>query len=584
MKFPAKFGSKSKVNSKVNIWRYRFVLIFLAVAALALLWRMLDLMVINRGFLMQQGNARMVRVVSTQAYRGMITDRYGNPLAISTPVDAVWADPQTVTDVDAATLAKLARIIALPQKTLNSRLQQKHKEFIYLQRQLTPLQAAEVKALNIPGIFLKREYRRYYPEGEVTAHVVGLTNVDDHGQEGLELADEKTLQGVAGQRRVIKDRMGYVVAEVNELREPKAGENIALSIDRRIQYSAYRALAAGITKYNAKSGSAVVMDVHTGEILAMVSQPGFNPNNRPKGQSEAYRNRAVTDTFEPGSTIKTFSIITALESGKYKPNTMINTSPGWYMIGKNMVHDHSNKGEMTVTDVLKFSSNVGVSKIILSLPPENLWNLLNKLGLGQSTGSGFPGEVVGVLPYREKWAPFALATLSFGYGLSVTTLQLAHIYSTLANEGISVPPTFLKVTTPPQGEQMIDPKTTHETIKMLETVVEPGGTAPWARVPGYWISGKTGTSFVVGPKGYDKKHKNVVFVGIAPATNPQLVVVVFLHDPKPKAQTSDAGYTAGPIFSKIMSESLRILNIPPDHLNGGAQTGEQQKPAAEELG
>ena len=579
MKFPLRFKSKPKVS----VWRYRFVLIFLAIAGLALLWRMLDLMVLKRQFLMQQGDARMVRVISTQAYRGMITDRFGNPLAISTPVDAVWADPQTVTDIDPVTLAKLAKIIDLPLATLKSRLKQKNKEFIYLQRQLTPLQAEQVKALNLPGIFLKREYRRYYPEGEVSAHVVGLTNVDDHGQEGLELANNKKLEGVAGLRRVIKDRMGYVVSEVNELREPKAGENIALSIDRRIQYVAYRALAAGITKYNAKSGSAVVLDVHTGEILAMVSQPGFNPNNRPKGQSEAYRNRAVTDTFEPGSTIKTFSIITALESGKYTPNTIINTSPGWYMIGKNQVRDHSNKGEITVTDVLKFSSNVGVSKIILSLPPENLWNLLHKLGLGESTGSGFPGEVTGVLPYRAKWAPFALATFSFGYGLSVTTLQLAHIYATLANDGIAVPPTFFKVTTPSQGEQLIQPKTTHEIIKMLESVVEPGGTAPWARVPSYWVAGKTGTSFVVGPNGYDRKHKNVVFAGIAPATNPQLVVVVFLHDPKPKGQTSDAGYTAGPIFSKIMSDTLRILNIPPDHLNAGPQTS-SSIPAAEELG
>lgn len=573
---------KFRSKSKVNIWRYRFVLIFLAAAGLALVWRMLDLMVLNRSFLMQQGDARMVRVISTQAYRGMITDRYGNPLAISTPVDAVWADPQTVTDVDQTTLAKLARIIGLPQKTLNSRLQQKHKEFIYLQRQLTPLQAAEVKALNIPGIFLKREYRRYYPEGEVTAHVVGLTNVDDHGQEGLELAYEKQLQGVAGLRRVIKDRMGYVVSEVNELREPKAGENVTLSIDRRIQYSAYRALAAGITKYNAKSGSAVVMDVHTGEILAMVSQPGFNPNNRPKGQSEAYRNRAVTDTFEPGSTIKTFSTVVALESGKYTPNTIINTEPGWYMIGKNIVRDHSDRGKMTITDILKFSSNVGISKIILSLPYENLWNLLHKLGLGQVTGSGFPGEVAGSMPYREKWGPFMLATFSFGYTLSTTTLQLAHIYATLANDGIAVPPTFMKLNSPPQGEQVIAPKTTHEIIKMLETVVEPGGTAPWARVPGYWISGKSGTTFVVGPKGYDKKRKNVVFAGIAPATNPQLVVVVFLHDPHPKGQTSDAGFTAGPIFSKIMSESLRILNIPPDHLNGGPQVATPAQQTATE--
>jgi cell division protein FtsI (penicillin-binding protein 3) len=551
---------------KVNhfTWRFRFILLVLALAAAALSWRMIDLMVLKRHFLMNQGDARMVRTVQTQAYRGMITDRFGDPLAISTPVDAAWADPQVVAGVEPQKLAQLAKVLELPNVTLTKLLSNKNREFIYLKRQLTPVQSDQVKALNIPGVFLKREYRRYYPEGEVTAHVVGLTNVDDRGQEGLELAYNKQLEGIPGLKRVIKDRDGHIVSELNELREPKAGQNVTLSIDRRVQYIAYRELKEGVAKYKAASGSAVVLDIHTGEVLAMVSQPSFNPNDRPSVHDGRFRNTAVTDVFEPGSTIKPFSVALGLDSGKFTPDTVIDTRPGWMRVGAGVVRDEHSSGLWTVTKILQVSSNMGVSKIILSLPPDSLYNLLKKMGLGETTGSGFPGERAGSLAERRVWAPFIVATLSFGYGLSVTTLQLAQLYAILGSGGLERPISFLKVTESPAGIRMLSEKTADSIVDMLKSVVEPGGTATRARVPAYWVSGKTGTARLVGSHGYEKDRHNVVFAGLTPATNPQLVVVVFVHDPQGKY--SEGGNVAAPIFAKITSGVLRVLNIQPDHL------------------
>ena len=548
----------------ISHWRFRFVIFVLLLAALALVWRMIDLMVLKRKFLVNQGDARMMRVVKTQAYRGMITDRNGSPFAISTPVDAAWADPQSIRSISVKKLIKLAHVLDISYRTLKRRLGYKNREFIYLKRQLTPTESDKVKALNIPGVFLKREYRRYYPEGEIIAQVVGLTNIDDHGQEGLELAYDTQLQGIPGLKQVIKDRLGRVVAEIDQIRAPKPGQNLTLSIDRRIQYLAYRALKQTFKKYHAKSASAVVLDLHTGEILAMVNQPSYNPNNRPKIHGGRFRNRAVTDVFEPGSTMKPFAIAVGLDSGQYTPDTIINTNPGWIKVGRNIVRDEHFKGELSVTKVLQISSNVGVSKIILSLPLEALWDKLNSFGLGKITSSGFPGESAGRLPFQRVWRPFAVATMSFGYGLSVTTLQLAQLYATLGNKGIEMPVTFLKTDKPVAGKQVMQPKTAHQIIRMLETVVEPGGTATKARVSGYWVAGKTGTSRIVGKHGYERHHHNAVFAGLAPASNPKIVVVVFVHDPQGKFYY--AGDVAAPVFAKIMSGALRILDIPPDHL------------------
>lgn len=559
---------KRKTEVNHYKWRFRFILIVLLCAGLALCWRMLDLMVFKRKFLTSEGNARMVRVIKTQAYRGMITDRNGNPLAISTPVDAAWADPQSVKQLSPQKLNKLAKILDISYQTLARRLNNKKLEFVYLQRQLTPSQVAAVKALDISGVFFKREYRRYYPEGEVTAHVVGLTNIDDQGQEGLELAYNKALQGVPGLTRVIKDRLGQVVSELEKIREPKPGKNITLSLDRRIQYLAFRELSTGVKKFQVKAASAIVMNIHTGEVLAMVNLPSYNPNNRPKIHDGRFRNRAVTDTFEPGSTIKPFAVALGLDSGQYNPDTIIDTSPGYIKLGRNMVRDEHFKGKLTVTKVLQISSNVGVSKIILSQPAGSLRDLLSRLGLGQKTASGFPGESAGYLPFHPASKPFERATMSFGYGLSVTPLQLAHIYATLGNDGKAVPVTFLKRDKPVEGLPVMKAKTAKEVLSMLETVVEPGGTAPLARVPGYWVAGKTGTSRIVGEHGYEKNHHNAVFAGVAPASNPQIVVVVYMHDPQGKQYY--AGYTAGPVFAKIMGGTLRILDIAPDHI-GSAQ-------------
>ncbi len=544
--------------------RFWIVIALLLIAGLALAFRMIDLMVIKRHFLMDQGDARMVRVIQSQAYRGMITDRNGNPLAISTPVDAAWADPQSVKTLSLKQMQHLADILDISYATLKRRLNDKHKEFVYLKRQLTPTESANVKAMDLSGVFLKREYRRYYPEGEVTAQVVGLTNIDDKGQEGLELAYNQQLQGIPGLKRVIKDRLGHVISEVEQVREPKAGQNLTLSLDRRIQYVAYRALKEGYHKYDAKGATAIVLDIKTGEILAMVNQPSYNPNNRPSIHDGRFRNRAVTDVFEPGSTIKTFAVAVGIDSGKFTPDTIINTKPGWMRIGRNIVRDEHFSGELSVTKVLQISSNVGVSKIILSLPLDSLYEKLKSLGVGQSTHSGFPGESAGELPDPTVWKPFQVATMSFGYGLSVTALQLAQLYATLGDNGIENPVTFLKLDKPPVGKQVMQPETAHAILRMLETVVEPGGTATKARVPGYWVAGKTGTSRIVGPHGYERHHHNAVFAGVAPASDPKIAVVVFMHDPQ--GALYYAGDVAAPIFAKIMGGTLRVLDIKPDHL------------------
>jgi cell division protein FtsI (penicillin-binding protein 3) len=554
-------------DTKVNhyTWRYRIVLFLLLMAALALVYRMFNLMVFDRQFLVNQGDARMMRVMQTQAYRGMITDRFGNPLAISAPVEAAWADPETLLDLPQTQLKSLASALGISLQTLKTRIGKKKLDFVYLQRQLTPTQADKVRELKIKGVFLKREYKRYYPDGEVSAQVVGINNIDDKGQEGIELKYDAQLEGVPGAKRVLKDRLGYIVSEVDELSEPKAGENVTLSLDNRIQYLAYRALKDGVQQYKAKAGTAIVIDIHTGEILAMVNAPSFNPNNRPDVRDGRFKNHAVTDTFEPGSTIKAFTVAMGLTSGEFTPETILETAPGWMKLGKNIVRDEHNKENMTVSKALKISSNMGMARIILALPLDSFRNYLATFGLGKATGSGFPGEVSGSLPSGStRFSEFTAATLSFGYGLTVTPLQLAHMYATLANNGVQIPMTFLKTETTPQGEQIIDPTVAHEVIEMLQTVVEPGGTATRARVPGYWIAGKTGTTRIVGRGGYQNNHHNAFFVGIAPATNPQIVVLVFLNDPQGKLYMG--GETAAPIFSKIMGGALRILNISPDHL------------------
>lgn len=559
-------STQSKPNKiQYYNWRFRIVLALIAFVFVALLGRMVYLMVIDRAFLQRQGDMRALRTIEMPAYRGIIADRNGNPLAVSTPVYAVWVDPPSF-QASTLQLKRLSELLKQSKQSISQEVSKNHKkDFIYLQRQLPPQVADQIRGLNIPGVFLKEEYRRYYPEGSVVAHVVGLTNIDDQGQEGLELAYNSWLGGVSGLRSVIKDRYGHIVSDIHLLREPKPGKNLVLSIDKRIQYVAYRALGEQLETFDAASGSVVVLDTKTNEILAMVNLPSYNPNDRPKLHDGRFRNRAVTDTFEPGSTMKTFAVSQALESGKYQPDTIIDTTPGWYMIGSHRVNDEHKKGAISVTQVLQYSSNVGVSKMILSLSsPTILPNYLRKIGFGSKTASNFPGESNGNFPIRESWPTFELATLSFGYGISVTALQLAQAYSILANNGVELPVSFLKLSQVPQGKQVMSPKIAKELVVMLESVVEAGGTAPQVQVPGYLVAGKTGTSRMVGPHGYEAHHHNAVFAGLAPASHPRIVIVVYINDPKKISYYG--GYAAGPVFAKVMGATLRMLNIPPDNL------------------
>ncbi len=548
-------------------WRFYLLITCILLIVVGLVARVIDLTVIEKHFLQNQGNARALRVVHTPAFRGMITDRNGSPLAISTTVYSIWINPKEFI-IKPQELKKLSQLLGIKKfaiQSLAERYKHKKREFIYLKRDISPEIAKKIKALAIAGVYQQREYKRFYPEGEIAAHVVGFTNVDDQGQEGMELLHNQLLAGLPGKKVVIKDRLGRVISNVQTLQEQKRGSNLTLSIHKGLQFLAYRELLDGVKKHLASSGSVVVLDVKTGEVLAMVNQPSFNPNNRENCKTENLRNRAVTDVFEPGSTIKAFSVASALDSGLFKPQTIIDTYPGWIRVGRNLVRDEHRKGPMTVSQILQVSSNVGVTKMILALPPNQLWSLLNRVGFGEETGVGFPGERSGILIKRKNWAPFALATLAFGYGVSVTPLQLAHAYSILANKGEKIPLSLLKIDAPPEGKQVIKASIAKQMLELLETVVDSkDGTGKSARIPGYRIAGKTGTAKMVGRHGYLEHHHISSFVGMAPASNPRLVVAVIILNPQGKLYYG--GDVSAPVFKNIMEGALRMLNIPPDDM------------------
>ena len=557
------------VNTRVQqdpyaLRRY-FVLTLFAAGFAALLWRAVDLQVFNQDFLQNQGDARHLRVVALSAHRGMILDRNGEPLAVSTPVDSIWANPQ-----DLATAREywpaLANLLNMDLDQLRRLLEARaDREFVYLKRHVDPTVAAQVRALGAPGVALQREYRRYYPDGEVAAQVLGFTDVDDVGQEGIELAYEEWLRGEPGAKRVIKDGKHAVIENVESIRPPRPGRDLVLSIDRRIQYLAYRELKTAVRQHKAKSGSAVVLDTVTGEVLAMVNQPSYNPNNRTRWHPSTLRNRAVTDLFEPGSTLKAFTVAAGLETGQYHPDTPIDTTPGFYRVGGNTVRDVHNYGPLDVTGVIRKSSNVGSSMIALSLDKQVFWSLLNRLGFGTLSASGFPGEASGLLVNYRRWRPIEVATLSFGYGLSVTPLQLAHAYSVFADGGIR-PVSFLKQDKPPRGEQVISGRTAEAMRAMLEEAVGPEGTAPAARVSGYRVGGKTGTVRKSIAGGYAHDQYVSVFSGIAPLRQPRLSLVVMVNEPS----NGDyyGGKVAAPVFSKVAAGALRFMNVAPDGLDG----------------
>ena len=549
-------------------FRCRFTLGLLLLAAVGLGWRIVDLHVLRHDFLQGQGDARSLRVVAMAAHRGMITDRHGEPLAISTPIDSVWANPQELL-LSRERLPELAKVL----KTDSDKLQQKlasrrGREFVYLKRHIHPDMAEQVDALGLSGVSLQREYRRYYPGAEVTGHMVGFTNIDDEGQEGIELAYDDWLRGQPGSKRVLKDRIGHIVENVESIRVPQPGGSLALSIDRRIQYLAYSELKAAVQKHKARSGSAVVLDIKTGEVLAMVNQPTFNPNNRSSMRSDHYRNRVVTDVFEPGSTLKPFTVAAALESGEFNTQSQIQTAPGFYKVGSSTVKDHKNYGLIDVSTVLQKSSNVGASKMALALTAEQQWDMLTRVGFGEITSSGFPGESSGLLTDHRKWREIDRATLSFGYGISTTLLQLAQAYGVFATDGylrtLSLQRIDKAETVIDNQQQVIDKDVAIHVRKMLERVVQPGGTATQAAVPGYRVAGKTGTVRKSGVGGYVEDRYLSLFAGFAPVSKPRLVMVVMVNEPTENGYYG--GVVAAPVFSKVMAGALRLLNIAPDAL------------------
>ena len=572
-------AADNDTQAKSYRWRSTVVLGLVVLGAGGLAARAVELQLVEHGFLAKQGDDRSMRVVKIAAHRGAITDRNGEPLALSTPVDSIWVNPQELND-NIDQLPKLARALKEDQQTLARRITSNlDREFLYLERHMPPEQAARIKALGIPGVYLLREYRRYYPAGEVSGHVVGFTTVDDKGQEGLELGYDQLLNGEDGAKRVIQDSFGRYVENVESIRAPRPGRDLVTSIDLRIQYLAYRELKAAMNEYRARAGSIIVVDVDTGEVLAMVNQPSYNPNDREQLKPGLYRNRAATDIFEPGSSVKPFIMAAALASGQYKPDSVVDTSPGFFKVGTKMEEDEHNLGVIDLATILAKSSNVGTAKVALSLPPEEIWSTLTSLGLGQVTGSGYPGESAGMLSNYAHWRPIGIATLSHGYGLSVTPLQLAHAYATICAGGIKRPISFEKISGPVPGQRVMDGKVAADLVQLMEHVVEKGGTATRASLIGYRVSGKTGTAYKSIPGGYSTDRYMAVFAGLVPATHPKLATIVVIDEPMGDSHEHQGGEVAAPVFASVMSGALRLMDVPPDDLqNAPAATLVQANP------
>jgi cell division protein FtsI (penicillin-binding protein 3) len=539
-------------------------MVFFAIAVTSLIARAVHLQVFNTEFLTRQADSRHLRTEKITAHRGSITDRNGEPLAISTPVDSVWANPaELAAAVDRVPV--LAQTLGVDSQLLMRRITRSmDKEFLYLKRHLNPEQAHRVMALKLPGVNVLREYRRFYPAGEVTGHLVGFTSVDDNGQEGLELAFNHWLAGESGAKRVLKDRLGRSVENVASIQPSRPGKDLRASIDLRLQYLAYRALKGAIQKHRADSGSIVILDIKSGEVLAVVNQPTYNPNDRAQYSAERYRNRAITDIFEPGSSIKPLVMAAALESGAFQPGTLIDTAPGYINVGAKRIADDTVLGRVSLTTILARSSNVGATKVAMSLEADQLWGTMANFGLGDLTTSGFPGESAGLLTHYNHWQEISQATLAYGYGLSVTPLQLAHAYSTIGSDGLLRPISLVATERPKDGEQVIAVETALAVRRMLEEVIRPGGTGTKAAVAGYRVAGKTGTSWKFAAGGYSQDKYISIFAGLAPASDPRLAAVVVIDEPR-----GDLYYgsdVAAPVFAEVMTESLRLMAVPPDAL------------------
>lgn len=549
-------------------WRFRLVIAVLLGMVGVIAWRIVDLHVFDHDFLKAHGDARSVRHIPIPAHRGLITDRNGEPLAVSTPVITLWGNPKELMRKRKQWPA-LAAALGQDVEVLSRRLQQNAgREFLYLARGMTPEQGEAVLAHKIPGVYSLEEFRRFYPAGEVTAHLVGFTDIDDRGREGVELAFEQWLAGVPGQREVLKDRRGRLIKDVGVAQNAKPGRELALSIDLRLQYLAHRELRNALVENKAKAGSLVILDVQTGEVLAMVNHPTYNPNNKRTLQPQAMRNRAMIDVFEPGSTVKPISMMAALESGRWAPGDTVEVYPHSLRIGRFTIRDVSRGGGpvLDLAGILIRSSNVGISKIAFDIGGESIYRVMQQVGLGQDTGLGFPGERVGNLPNHRKWPQAETATLSYGYGLSVTAIQLAHAYATIANDGRMVPLSLARVDQPASFSQVVPEEVARTVQGMLQQVVEAPGGAHRAQVPGYHVAGKSGTArkTSAGSKGYQQNAYRSLFAGFAPSNNPRLAAVVVIDEPGGEGYYG--GLVSAPVFSKVMAGALRLMNIAPDNL------------------
>ena len=542
-------------------WRYSLVLVSVFAVAGALGVRLVGLHVVDQEFLRDQGEQRTVRTEPIDANRGVITDRNGRSLAVSTPAMTLWMNPQELSGDDPR-IEELAATLGLNESRIRERLNgNPEREFLYLTRKIQPSLADQALALELPGVYSRREYRRYYPAGEVASHVLGFTNVDDRGQEGLELSFDHWLSGEEGAKRVLRDNRGRNVRDISLVRDARPGNDLRLSLDLRLQYLAYRELKAVVQAHDARGGSVVMLDTKTGEVLAMANQPSFNPNDRGQLKPAALRNRAITDLFEPGSTIKPLTAAAALTSGQYSPESTIDTSPGFMRMGRFTIRDNRDYGELSLTEIISRSSNVGISKIAMELSGNQLQDLFYRVGLGQSTGIGYPGEAVGVLPVQANWRPVEVAALSYGYGLSVNALQLAQAYKVLANGGVRYPVTLLRNDDAPTGQRVMSEEVANDVLDMMVSVVEEG-TGGQARAGIYDAAGKTGTVHLVGAQGYERDQYKAIFAGMAPASDPRIVTVVTVD--APSGNEYYGGEVAAPVFGRIMADALRLLNVPPD--------------------
>ncbi len=559
---------KTATHQAVDSWRFRTVLVGMGLLALFLVYRILSLQVLDgaRGqdFLKTQGDNRSVRTATIPANRGMITDRNGQPLAVTTPVDTIWANPKELVHASIAQKRALAQALGMTTPELQDKLElYRNKGFMYLRRHLPPPEAQAVMAIKAPGVYRKSEFRRFYPAGDVTAHLLGFTDVDDRGQEGMELAFDEVLRGQPGQKRVLKDLHGNIIQDIQAISSPRPGQDLQLSIDLRLQYVAYRELKAAVANAEAAAGSIVVLDTRTGEVLAMANYPSYNPNNRGQAAPGSTRNRALTDLMEPGSTIKPFAVAAGLEAGKFKPDTPIDAGPGQYAVDGKLLKDPVNYGLIDVTRVITKSSQVGIAKIALSLEDLAVRNMLERMGFGSLTETNFPGEAAGVLPNHRRWNQIQRVTLAFGHGLSVTPAQLAQAYMVFANRGIKNPITMLKQdTVPTTGQRVLSEPVAEQMLPILETVTNTGGTATRAQIPGYRVGGKTGTAHKVGAGGYEKNRYRALFAGFAPVSDPRIVAVVVIDDPQGKYYKG--GQVAAPAFAPVVGAALRLMNVPPD--------------------